>query len=282
METAEAIAPELQGTVRDIMVRDVRATLAHTPIVDVAKMMTQHNLRRVVVLDEYKRVVGIVSQRDIVRHCLLYEAQNPEAEVPATQVEVGLLTANRQPVTVLPEVPLIKAATVLATNRIGCLPVVDDKGSLCGILTVTDLLRHLTGSAYSNLDAVFKFYAPAAEARSRTPAYIRRMNGDIVIPLKCLKNVEKLAKIVQLGFDEVRGRILIKFVEDEDFDGAQKVIRDKEQIVIQASDFVSHFGLGGKANTFDVENLENGRYLVLTPRQPQGGTISSLRDTSRD
>ena len=64
------------------------------------------------------------------------------------------------PVTVLPNSPLLKTAFVLATNKIGCLPVVCVGHELQGMLTTTDLLRHVTGHARQSLETGFQFYSP--------------------------------------------------------------------------------------------------------------------------
>jgi len=49
-----------------------------------------------------------------------------------------------QPViTVPPHTPLVEAARLLVSKRIGCLPVVDDGGLLVGIMTESDFLRIL-------------------------------------------------------------------------------------------------------------------------------------------
>ena len=269
MEMLEAVVPELQGVAGDIMTSQVHTAHEGTSVAEVATTMTKNKIRRVIVIDDDRRVIGVISQRDILRYCLRSDDNAGSFDGGLNVTPIRSLIESRHPITVLPDVPLIRAATVLAANKVGCLPVVDAEGALVGILTVTDFLRHLTGDGEVSVDTEFKFFAPSADARSKTPAYIRRMNGDVVVPIKCLEFPERLTRFVQLGYDEARGRVLIKTLpENESCDGAQKVLRDKEHIVIQASDFVAHFGLGGKVNTFNVESLQNGRYLVLTPRPP--------------
>jgi Mg/Co/Ni transporter MgtE len=44
------------------------------------------------------------------------------------------------PMTIVPDAPLVEAAKILETYRISSMPVVDD-GRLVGMLTVTDVLR---------------------------------------------------------------------------------------------------------------------------------------------
>ena len=75
------------------------------------------------------RVIGVVSQRDIVKR-----------SVPQTKVEKIM---TRKPVTARPETPVGEAARILADKKIGCLPVVDADDCAVGVVSVVDLLRHL-------------------------------------------------------------------------------------------------------------------------------------------
>jgi CBS domain-containing protein len=48
---------------------------------------------------------------------------------------------TRGPVTVKRETLLSVAVAKIVAKRINCLPVLDDEGKVCGILTSTDLLK---------------------------------------------------------------------------------------------------------------------------------------------
>jgi acetoin utilization protein AcuB len=50
-----------------------------------------------------------------------------------------ILTQN--PVTVRRNTPIADAVGKILSRRINCLPVVDEDGSVCGIVTSTDLLK---------------------------------------------------------------------------------------------------------------------------------------------
>jgi CBS domain-containing protein len=45
------------------------------------------------------------------------------------------------PFTVKRETPLSVAVARIVSKRINCLPVLDDEGKVCGIVTSTDLLK---------------------------------------------------------------------------------------------------------------------------------------------
>lgn len=273
MQKTELIGQELAGTVRDAFTEDVYTVKHDAPVAEAIELMTQCNLRRVIVIGANNRVVGVISQRDILRHYL--SAQNKAAlgtEQPYDKEPTGNLLSKKNAITVTPDVSLIKAAVVLATNKIGCLPVVGFEEEPLGVLSTTDVLRHMTGKGKGMLETSFQMYTPAAEVRAKMPAYIRQKTGDVVVPLKALKKRDAATNFAILGYDRGSGRILIKFVPEFNADeGVLRTKRDKDNLVIAASDFVVRFQLTGKATAFDVSDHNGSRYLILTPRQNASG-----------
>ena len=252
------------GTVRDVMTERVVTAKAYATVAEVATQLAEENLRRIVVVDREQRPLGVVSQRDILRHFLTNES---DESAPPGATEVQALIHRERPITVAPNVPLIKAALVLAANKIGCLPVVDDEDHLVGVLTTTDLLRHITGYVGGSVEAAFQIYTPTTAAQARMPAYIRQKTGDLVIPLCCISHVDNTTNFVLLGYDPPSGRILVKFVDEYNASaGVLRAKRDQEYLVIPASAFVAHFDLTGRTTPFDVSDHHDGRYLVLSPR----------------
>jgi acetoin utilization protein AcuB len=93
--------------------------------------MSSRRFRHLLVIDG-ERLVGILSDRDILRGLSATENWR-DAQI------AEYMTAN--PITVAADTPLSTVISQILTHRINCLPVVDSKGSLCGLLTSTDLLR---------------------------------------------------------------------------------------------------------------------------------------------
>ena len=50
-----------------------------------------------------------------------------------------IMTHN--PITVMRNTPILDALAKIVSKRINCLPVVEEDGSVCGIVTSTDLLK---------------------------------------------------------------------------------------------------------------------------------------------
>ena len=70
MQTLTAVSELVTGAVRDAMTHDVQSALADEPVYNVAVQMAKNHLRRIVIVDHRNRVVGVVSQRDMLRHFL--------------------------------------------------------------------------------------------------------------------------------------------------------------------------------------------------------------------
>lgn len=86
-------------------------------------------IRHLPVLDERRRLVGILSDRDVLR--AVGAKRNGKVS--------DLMT--RDVITTRPEVPAHEAARVMIDLKIGSLPVVDEHGTLVGVLTQTDYLE---------------------------------------------------------------------------------------------------------------------------------------------
>src|SRR5512142_1288209 len=106
---------------------------------DALHMMRERKIRRLPVLDASGKMVGIVSDKD-----LLHAAPSPATSLSVYEMHYLLskLTVSRvmsSPViTVSPSTPLEEAARIMADNKIGGLPVVED-ARLVGIITETDV-----------------------------------------------------------------------------------------------------------------------------------------------
>jgi CBS domain-containing protein len=99
-------------------------------------IMEAKNLHHLPVVDAAEAVVGILTRRD------LQLAARHFQEAPVEVVEV-----MHTPVfTTTADTPLVKAAAIMMENRIGCLPVLDDRKQVVGMVTETDLFRALIDS----------------------------------------------------------------------------------------------------------------------------------------
>ncbi len=130
--------------VRDNMSSPPITITPNEPFQDALKLMRDHHFRRLPVVDKYGKLVGIVSERD-----LLYASPSPATTLSVWEMNYLLskitvekvMTANV--ITTTPDTPLEHAAYILAQQKFGGLPVVDDEDHPVGIITETDIFRAL-------------------------------------------------------------------------------------------------------------------------------------------
>jgi CBS domain-containing protein len=118
--------------VADVMTGKVVTLSPHHSFNDVANLMNDRYFRHCVVVDQGGMVVGVISDRDILRAL----ARNPNSRSKSLD---QIMT--KQPVTVKRNTAIIDAVGKMLAKRINCLPVIDDQGRVCGIVTSTDLLK---------------------------------------------------------------------------------------------------------------------------------------------
>jgi CBS domain-containing protein len=120
-------------TVEQCMDTDLVTVDKHEPVDLVANLMVWNNIRHVLVEDADNRLVGLVSQRALVKLVGTYHPEQLDGPLPVSEV------MQRNPVTVEPETPTVDAIDLMRRNRWSCLPVVKN-GQLVGILNETQLM----------------------------------------------------------------------------------------------------------------------------------------------
>jgi CBS domain-containing protein len=106
--------------------------------------MTDAGVRHLPVVDRAGHLVGVVSQRDLVRAIdVMRTAEGARQPLRLDDV------MRRDVRTVTAATAADEAATLMIEHKIGMLPVIDDKRNIVGIITETDFLevarRALTG-----------------------------------------------------------------------------------------------------------------------------------------
>jgi CBS domain-containing protein len=121
---------------RALRVEDLMSTALITAgpadtVTDVDFEMKLANVRHIPIVDRQGRLVGIVSQRDILRAmALTRDVPLPMRQVMTTRVH-----------TVQLDTPAAHAAALMLEHKIGSLPVLGEDGQLSGIVTESDFVR---------------------------------------------------------------------------------------------------------------------------------------------
>lgn len=118
-------------TVADLMTKDVLTVEPSASIGEAAEKMNDANVGAVVVVEDFVRIVGIVTERDLMR-AVASRARAAEARVRQW------MTAD--PVTIEPETSVEDAAKLMFERNFRHLPVVKD-GRPLGIVSLRVLSR---------------------------------------------------------------------------------------------------------------------------------------------
>ena len=151
--------------VEDVMTRDVEYCTLETNLAAAAMQMWDRDCGVLPVVDEQRKVIGMITDRDI---CM--KAATNHQDIAAIKVEE--LTSG--PIhTCKPEAEIREALQTLQRAFVRRLPVVNDEGQLEGILSVSDILRHsrekvdkaTPGVTYDDVVSTFKvILAPRSRA----------------------------------------------------------------------------------------------------------------------
>ncbi len=130
----------------DVMTKNVKFLTLNSTIEESLKFMNDNKVRHIPVIDsptgrEERRLVGIVSQRDIFRQISPYLGEIGELDSDSKALKLPLTNIiTRNPVHIEFDTPITEAIKTMIDNRISVLPVLSAQ-QLTGIITTADILR---------------------------------------------------------------------------------------------------------------------------------------------
>jgi CBS domain-containing protein len=128
--------------VQHIMTADVVTFFAEQTLPLADDVMRIHRFRHLPVIDNDRRLVGLVTHRDLLRGQISVLTGLTDDERRARQADVRISTLMTRDIwTVRPDTLASHAGRTLRDHKFGCLPVIDDDGVLRGIVTERDFLR---------------------------------------------------------------------------------------------------------------------------------------------
>lgn len=153
-----------------------------TPVPEARDIMKKEKIHRLPVVDKNKKLVGIITEKDILYASPsqattldVYEITNLMSRLPVKKV------MTKDVISAPSDTPLEDAARILADNSIGGLPIVD-KGILVGIITESDLFHifiELFGAREKGLRATILMPEQRGELADLSKS-IADAGGDIV------------------------------------------------------------------------------------------------------
>ena len=149
-------------TAKDIMTKNVTTVRAATTIEELARILMEHKISGVPVVDDDKNLIGIVTENDLI-------SRNKRLHIPTVmrlfdsfimlespgkiEKEIKRMTAitvndiyTKEVVTVAEDTPVQDLATIMSEKKVHLIPVVEGK-KILGIIGKIDLIKGITGSA---------------------------------------------------------------------------------------------------------------------------------------
>lgn len=131
----------------DLLTREVASVWGDTTAATAWNIMRTRRIRHLPVLDTDRRLIGIVSERDLRAAILrlIHEVPPKDIEPALARMRVnelmtwGVLTIAR-------ETDIREAAAILVQRNVGALPVVEG-GRVIGMLTATDVIARVLRQA---------------------------------------------------------------------------------------------------------------------------------------
>lgn len=141
---------------KDIMTKEVIVVHPETPLLDVAKLLAEHNFDGVPVVDKDNKLVGIVTEYDLINktsavhlptlQIVLRNLPQFREEEKHFQQEILSLKVsdimNKDPLTLGPDVVYDDIIKLFREHhRVNPIPVIDKEGKIVGVISRFDVLR---------------------------------------------------------------------------------------------------------------------------------------------
>jgi CBS domain-containing protein len=159
----ERSVPDQIRFARDIMVTEVPTLAPNTPVVEVLERLVSSPLRRLVVVDEDKHILGVITDADLVERIshhsrqgvldflaqsLGFKGSGSVSSEPGSDRRASARTADELMITKLvtigPDAPVEEVAKLMVGRKVKFLPVQNSEGQLLGVVLRSNLLQAFT------------------------------------------------------------------------------------------------------------------------------------------
>jgi len=122
-------------TVASVMTQTPACCTPKSSLTDVARMMVDNDCGQIPVVEDLqnRKLAGVITDRDIAVR-IVAKGHN-SAEALASEC------MSTSCITVTPETSLKECCNLMESNKIRRVPVIDDKGSVVGIVSLADVAR---------------------------------------------------------------------------------------------------------------------------------------------
>jgi len=128
--------------IRELMTQNPACCGPSDSVKEAAALMADNDCGQIPVIDANGGLVGVITDRDIACRCV---AQGKSAETKVEEI------MSPSPVTVTIDASVAECCKKMEENQVRRLPVVDDAGKCCGIVSQADIARHASEHATGDL-----------------------------------------------------------------------------------------------------------------------------------
>jgi acetoin utilization protein AcuB len=118
------------------MTKTVTSAPPTAGISEVAGLFSEHRYRHLPIVSTEGAIVGLLSDRDVLKYQAIRERRERDEALVSSIMVSEVLVAT-------PDTLIRDVARTMFQERIGCLPIVDERNSLVGIVTRSDIMRAL-------------------------------------------------------------------------------------------------------------------------------------------
>lgn len=127
----------MQLIVKNVMSKQIYTIKAEATIKEAAEEMRKHNIGSLLVTDDKDTVVGIISERDILRAYADKRIYSKVSEYMTKEVKG-----------VVEDTSVIEALSIMLENGFRHLPIVNQNGKISGIVSIRDLVKAIIDPHY--------------------------------------------------------------------------------------------------------------------------------------
>lgn len=219
--------------IKDWMTKDVITVDPETSMMRAAKLMKEKGIRRLPVVDDKGKIVGMLSDRDVK------EASPSKATTLDVHELYYLLSEIKvknimspNPLTILDTDTVVKCAAIMHDKKISGLPVLNEQGELVGIMTQNEVYRVLlsiTGIYHGGIQIGLKL----PDQRGTLKEVLDCLRGHKARVISILTSYDK----VEEGYRQVFLRIMD--MEKSVLNELKKELGDKYELMFWVRDSIN-------------------------------------------
>ena len=215
--------------IRDWMAKNVFTVTEDTSLLDVTRVMTENNIRRLPVEDNGK-LVGIITDRDVkdASPAKTTTLDVHELYYLFSEIKVRDIMTSK-PIVLSGDDSLEKAAVIMLETKISGIPVTDEDNNLIGLLSETDVLRgfiHTSGIKDGTMQYIFDL----PDATGAVSDVVRTLRDNHMRVISVTTSFEEAVKGVK--------RVAMRVISDGegDHDTLSTYLHDNYNVVFCARD----------------------------------------------